>query len=199
MRIAVRNVALNLGGQLLPMMVALIAMPLLARHAGADRLGFLGLAWALIGYFALLDLGLSRVVTRRVAVADGRGTLAGEIRILKRLCLQLFVAVAAISAVLALVVPAGTIVGKAADPVVVDEARIALLILWATLPLTVVTGLLRGALEGLQQFGRANLLRAFFGAWSFAAPLAMLAYSNALGPLTLAIAIGRVLSLVAHA
>lgn len=199
MRIPVRNVALNLGGQLLPMAVALVAMPLLVRHAGADRLGFLGLAWALIGYFALLDLGLSRVVTRRVAIADARGTLAGEIRILKRLCLQLFVAVAMISALLALIVPASAIVGKSADPVVVGEARVALLILWATLPLTVVTGLLRGALEGLQQFGRANLLRAFFGAWSFAAPLAMLSYSNALGPLTLAIAIGRALSLVAHA
>jgi len=197
-RIAVRNVALNLAGQLLPMAVALVAMPQLVRHAGADRLGFLGLAWALIGYFALLDLGLSRVVTRRVAMADGIGDLAGEIRILKRLCFQLFLAVAAISLVLALVVPASAIVGKAADPAVVDEARVALLILWATLPLTVVTGLLRGALEGLQQFGRANLLRAFFGAWSFAAPLAMLGYSNALGPLTLAIAVGRVLSLIAH-
>ena len=199
MRIAVRNAAFNLGGQLLPMLVALVAMPLLVAHAGPDRLGFLGLAWALIGYFALLDLGLSRVVTRRIAVADGVGSLSGEMRILKRLCLQLFGVVAAISAVLAFVVPASAIVGKAADPIVVDEARGALLILWATLPLTVVTGLLRGALEGLQQFGRVNLLRAFFGTWSFAAPLAMLTWSNALGPLTLAIAVGRVLSLVAHA
>ena len=198
MGIAVRNVALNLAGQLLPMVVALVAMPLLVRHAGADRLGFLGLAWALIGYFALLDLGLSRVITRRVAMADGAGKIAGEIRILRRLCMQLLVAVAVISAVLALVVPATAVVGKAADPLVVDEAKLALLVLWATLPLTVVTGLLRGALEGLQQFGRVNLLRAFFGAWSFAAPLAILPWSNALGPLTVAIATGRALSLIAH-
>ena len=181
------------------MVVALVAMPLLVRHAGAERLGFLGLAWALIGYFALLDLGLSRVVTRRIAVADERGTLSGEVRVLERLCVQLFVAVVAISALLAMVVPASLIVGRAADPAVVDEAHGALLILWATLPLTVVTGLLRGALEGLQQFGRVNALRALFGAWSFAAPLAMLTYSNALGPLTLAIAVGRALSLLAHA
>ena len=199
MRPAVRNVALNLGGLVLPMGVALVAMPLLVREAGAERLGFLGLAWALIGYFALLDLGLSRVVTRRIAMADGIGRLAGEVRVLERLCVQLFVAVAAVSAVLAIVVPATAIVGRSADPAVVDEARIALLILWATLPLTVVTGLLRGALEGLQRFGRVNLLRAFFGAWSFAAPVAILAWSHALGPLTLAIAVGRALSLVAHA
>ena len=199
MTAAVRNVALNLAGQGVPMVVALVAMPLLVRHAGTERLGFLGLAWALIGYFALLDLGLSRVVTRRVALADERGALAGELRVLERLCGQLFIAVVAISIVLALAVPATLIVGKAADPVIVDEARGALLILWATLPLTVVTGLLRGALEGLQQFGRVNALRAFFGAWSFAAPLLVLSYSHALGPLTMAIAVGRGLSLAAHA
>lgn len=199
MRIAVRNVVFNLAGQLLPMLVALVAMPLLVREAGPERLGFLGLAWALIGYFALLDLGLSRVVTRRVAVADAAGRLTGEIRIVERLCLQLFAVVATISAVLATFVPATAIVGNGADPVVVDEARGALLILWATLPMTVVTGLLRGALEGLQQFGRVNLLRGFFGAWSFAAPIAVLPWSHALGALTLAIAIGRVFSLIAHA
>ena len=199
MRPAIRNVAFNLAGQLLPMTVALVAMPLLVKHAGVDRLGFLGLAWALIGYFALLDLGLSRVVTRRVAVADRAGSLAGEVATLKRMCWQLFVAVAVISLGLALLVPATAIVGRTADPVVVGEAGGALLILWATLPLTVVTGLLRGALEGLQRFGRANLLRGFFGAWSFAAPAAMLWHSEALGPLTLAVAVGRALSLVAHA
>lgn len=197
-RPAVRNAAFNLGGQALPMVVALVAMPVLVAEAGTERLGFLGLAWALIGYFALLDLGLSRVVTRRVAVADAAGTLAVEIGILKRLCVQLFVAVAAISAVLAMVVPASAVIGRDAGPALEAEAGIALLILWATLPLTVVTGLLRGALEGLQSFGRVNVLRAFFGTWSFAAPLCVLPWSHELAALTAAIAAGRVLSLVAH-
>lgn len=181
------------------MAVAIIALPVLVRHAGTDRLGFLGLAWSLIGYFALLDLGLSRVVTRRVALADAHGELAAESRVVRRLCLQLLTVVAVISLLLAAIVPARWIVGPSASPALLAEAQAALPILWATVPATVVTGLLRGALEGMQRFAKANLLRAFFGVWSFAAPLAVLPFTNDLFALTLSIAAGRVIALLAHA
>ena len=143
------------------MAVAIVALPVLVRYAGTDRLGFLGLAWSLIGYFALLDLGLSRVVTRRVALADAHGELAAESRVVRRLCLQLLAVVAVISLLLAAIVPARWIVGPSASPELLAEAQAALPILWATVPATVVTGLLRGALEGMQRFAKANVLRAF--------------------------------------
>ena len=199
MRPAFRNVTYNLAGQMLPMAVAVVALPVLVRYAGTDRLGFLGLAWALIGYFALLDLGLSRIVTRRVALADAHGELAAESRVVWRLCLHLFGVVAVIALLLAAVIPARWIVGPSAAPGLLDEAQAALPILWATVPATVVTGLLRGTLEGMQRFAKANALRAFFGVWSFAAPLAILPFTNDLFALTLSIAAGRVLALFAHA
>ena len=181
------------------MAVALVALPVLVHHAGTERLGFLGLTWALIGYFALLDLGLSRVVTRRISIAHAQNTLHIEVRVLRRLLIWLFLGVATISSILAIVISPTMILGKNATPALIDEARIALPILWATVPLTVVVGLLRGALEGLQRFARTNLLRAVFGIWSFAAPLVVLPWTTALGWLTGAIAIGRLASLIAHA
>lgn len=198
MRVFARNVAYNLVGQLAPMAVALFSLPLLAKHAGADRLGFLGLAWALIGYFALLDLGLSRVVTRRVALAHAHHVLEPEQRVVIRLCNAMFVVVALISLVLAVVIPVRWILGPTASPELVDEARVALVILWATVPATVVIGLLRGTLEGLQRFGRANALRSIFGIWSFAAPIAILPFSAGLPALTFSIAAGRYVALVAY-
>ena len=51
-------------------------MPVIAHHAGVERLGALGVVWALVGYFSFLDFGLSRVVTRRVANAVQQGRLA---------------------------------------------------------------------------------------------------------------------------
>jgi O-antigen/teichoic acid export membrane protein len=198
MRPALRNFIYNLIGQLLPMLVAVFALPILVHQAGAERLGYLGLAWALIGYFALLDLGLSRVVTRRIAMAVGSGTLKLEGALVRRLCLRLFVAVAIIALILALAIPAQWMVGKNASEALIAEAKAALPILWATLPATVVTGLLRGSLEGLKRFGAANLLRGSFGIWSYAAPLAVLPWSQELPALTLALAIGRYLALFAH-
>ena len=69
----------NLAGNILPVLVALVAVPLIAAHAGVERLGALGVVWGVVGYFGFLDFGLSRVVTRRVALAHEQGRLADEL------------------------------------------------------------------------------------------------------------------------
>jgi O-antigen/teichoic acid export membrane protein len=197
-RPALRNFLFNVFGNAIPMVAAIVALPIIAREAGAARLGFLGLTWALIGYFGLLDLGLSRVVTRQVAIAEGSRGLAGQRALVMGLCQRLFLVVGILALGLAWGVPAQWVAGRGASPDFVLEARPALVMLWLTLPATVVTGLLRGALEGRQHFGTVNLLRIVFGVWSFAAPLALLPWSNRLPALTLAVATGRFLSLLAH-
>ena len=195
---AIRNVGYNLAGLVLPTAIALVALPLLSHRAGTERLGFLGLAWSLIGYFALLDLGLSRIVTRRVALAELQGRMRDETRVVRRLCVRLFAGVLVVSALLAACVKARWIVGASASPALLDEAERALPVLLLTIPVTVVTGLLRGALEGLQRFARVNLLRSVFGGLSFAAPLMVLPFRHDLLALTASIALVRVLSLAAH-
>ena len=62
-----RNTVLNLVGQCAPLVVAIFAIPLLIRGLGTDRFGVLTLAWVVIGYFSLFDLGLSRALTMLVA------------------------------------------------------------------------------------------------------------------------------------
>src|SRR4029077_16497652 len=49
------------------MLVALGAIPALIRTLGADRFGILTLAWMLIGYCSLFDLGLGRALTKLVS------------------------------------------------------------------------------------------------------------------------------------
>ncbi|MCK4486482.1 MAG: hypothetical protein KAU38_06960 [Desulfobacterales bacterium] len=62
-----RNTALNLLGLCLPLVVAIFAIPLLIKGLGTDRFGILTLAWVLIGYFSLFDLGLSHAPTKLMA------------------------------------------------------------------------------------------------------------------------------------
>ena len=66
-RALARNTALNVVGQVVPMLAAVIAIPILIDHLGASRFGVLTLAWAAIGYFNLFDLGLGRALTQIVA------------------------------------------------------------------------------------------------------------------------------------
>ncbi len=63
----IKNSAINLTGQLLPMLVAIYAIPKVLHELGEDRLGVLTLAWMFIGYFTLFDLGLGRAVTKEMA------------------------------------------------------------------------------------------------------------------------------------
>src|SRR5438552_12548486 len=72
-RLLVRNTVWNLVGGGAPMVVAIFCIPILIRGLGKERFGVLTLAWALIGYASLFDLGLGRALTQLVAKKLGRG------------------------------------------------------------------------------------------------------------------------------
>ena len=67
----VGNVAWNLAGTVLPLAVGLVTIPLLLAVLGIERFGLLSLIWILTGYFGLLDLGMSRALTKLVAENAG--------------------------------------------------------------------------------------------------------------------------------
>src|SRR5687768_3823520 len=66
-----RNALLNLAGHGAPLLAALFLLPPLVLRLDAERFGFLALAWALVGYFSLFDLGLGRALSRLVAERRG--------------------------------------------------------------------------------------------------------------------------------
>ena len=49
------------------MAVGVAAVPPLVRLLGVDRFGVLALAWIIVGYFSLFDLGMGRALTKLVA------------------------------------------------------------------------------------------------------------------------------------
>src|SRR3954463_4133366 len=72
-RLLARNTFLNLFAQLAPLVVAFVSVPILITALGSDRFGVLTLAWTLIGYFGLFDLGLGRALVQAVSEALGGG------------------------------------------------------------------------------------------------------------------------------
>jgi len=65
------NTVWNLIGNVTPMLIAIFCIPVLIRRLGTERFGILTLVWALIGYAAVFDLGLSRALTQLVAKTLG--------------------------------------------------------------------------------------------------------------------------------
>ncbi len=194
----VRAVGWSLAGQSLPIVFALVTIPWLLHQLGDERMGFIALTWVVFGYMGLLDLGLSRVVTRQVAVLDRRGdteTAGALLWRAHRIALTatlIFVAIAGTAVYIWLSNP------NRLTPAVAQEARAGLPWLLAAIPAAVGSNILRSGAEGLQRFALANTLRMTGSAFAYAAPALAATFSTRLDPVFALIAISRVALWVLH-
>ena len=197
-RVLASNTVWNLIGQGSPLLVALFAIPLLIKGLGIDRFGVLTLAWMVIGYFSLFDLGLGRALTKLVAEKLGQDK-AEEIPgiVWTTLFLMLILGFA------------GTLVmGALSSWLVHDVLKVPRLLraevlnsfhlLALSIPVVISTAALRGYLEAHQRFGLVNAVRIPMGLFTFLGPLAVLPFSQSLALVVSVLLIGRLLAWLAH-
>ena len=192
------SAAYNLGGHLGPLLAAVFAIPVLVERLAAERFGFLSLAWVLVGYVGLLDLGLGRALTRVVAERTGtdrEAALPGLARAVYALLTALGFVMGAVLFLLAPWLCSGVLNVPAAMQA---EAVLALRILAACLPFVTLGSALRGLLEARQQFGWVNAIRLPLGVLSFVAPMLVALRTDDLAMVCLSLAVLRVLGMLAH-
>lgn len=193
-----RNVVWNLLGTGLPMLVAIVAIPPLVHGMGTARFGVLSLAWMVVGYFSLFDMGLGRAMTQLVAEKLGKGE-ENQIPALVWAAMTLMTVLGLLGG--------GVIAGLA--PLLVyrlleipDELRsetlTAFYLLAVSVPVVIGTTGLRGILEAHQRFGLVNVVRMPLGVITYLGPMMMLSLSNSL-PSMVAVLVGaRLLSWVVY-
>lgn len=189
----VRNLSYNICGQLLPLLVAAVSIPMLIRHIGTDRFGLLTIAWMVVGYFNLFDLGLGRALTKLVADRLGAGREI-EVKPLVSTGLALMIALGMVGAIaVAFATPALTSVlhvpGRYRD-----ETENAFYLLALSIPAVILTTGLRGVLEAYQRFDITNAVRTPLGLWTFGGPLCVLPFSTRLDWIVLSLVVGRMMS-----
>lgn len=193
-----RNSLWNFGGQVLPLTVAAVAIPILVHHLGVDRFGVLTLVWILVGYFSLFDLGIGRAVTKlladRIALRDEHG--AAEL-VWTALGCMLLLGIC-FGAVLFALAPRLTHWALKIPPALQEETFRCLPWLAVAVPFVTLTCGLRGMLEAQQNFAAVNALRLAFGFTSYLAPLVVLPFSRSLYPIVLALLAVRIISCGLH-
>jgi O-antigen/teichoic acid export membrane protein len=196
-RLLARNTIWNLLGQIVPMGVAVLAIPILLRNIGVPRFGVLSLAWILIGYFSLFDLGMGRALTK--LVADRLGGKEAEIPSLVWTSLLLLVGLGGVGGAALMALSHWLVFRVLNIPVELRvEALDCFYLLALSLPLVTVTSGLRGVLEAQQRFRVLNAIRIPMSIFTFVGPLLVLPFSHRLSPIIAVLVVGRLVAGLVH-
>jgi O-antigen/teichoic acid export membrane protein len=198
-RLLFKNAVITVVGQAVPLIVAILVIPVLIRSLGNERFGFLTLAWSAVGYLAIFDLGVGRALTRSVAEKLGNNA-SNEI------ALAVYCGVIITAAI-------GTIIGIGvalasdlivdywlrANPAFATELTYAIRILAVSIPLLIAGSSLRGVLEAHQRFDLINLIRIPVGILNYVGPLLAALYKPDLELVMLSVLLTRFLAFLAYA
>src|SRR5579864_3058902 len=197
-RLLARNTVWNLLGQVLPMVVGLVTIPMIIRGMGVERFGVFSLAWVVVGYFSFFDLGIGRALTKLVADRLGANE-EHSIAPLAWTSLVLMFALGAFGAVVTLFVSPLLVLRLLKIPQALQtETLRGFYLLAVSIPIVTVTAGFRGILEALQCFRVVNLIRIPMSILSFVAPLLVFPFSHGLVPVIAVLVAGRLLGCGAH-
>jgi O-antigen/teichoic acid export membrane protein len=194
-----RNVIWNFLGTGAPLLVGIVAIPVLVNSLGTERFGVLALAWMVVGYFSLFDLGLGRALTQMLARMLGRG----EIESIPRVFWTAMLLVTALG-VVGTLAAGGLSAWLVSDVLRVpaelrDETLTSFYILAASIPVVIGTTGLRGTLEAYQRFDMVNAVRIPLGILTFLGPVMVLPLSKTLPAVIGILALARLVSWIAYA
>jgi O-antigen/teichoic acid export membrane protein len=175
-----KNTFYNLLGYGIPILIALIIIPLLIKGLGDERFGILNLVWIVIGYFSFFDFGIGRTLTKIIAEKIGANQ-PSEIPSIFWTSFIMMLLVSVLGAlVLVLFVPylvnSVFIISKELK----EESLATFYMLAVSIPIVTTTAGSRGVLEAYQDFGIVNVIRVLLGVLTFLGPLICLIFVNSL-------------------
>ena len=150
-----KHTAYNLAGAVIPLILSFVTVPAYLHLIGPDRYGVLAIAWLLLGYFGLFDLGLGRATSFRIA--SSKDSDPAEQADVFRTALTINAGIGALGGVI--LWGAGYwffgSIFKVSAPLRAEMIA-ALPWLAASVPVATMTGVLTGALQGREKFLKTN-------------------------------------------
>lgn len=190
-RLLARNTLINLGGEVFPFLVGLVALPILIHAVGVNRYGIITLSAMVVGYFGLFDFGLGAAATKLIAEAAGSGDRT-KVPSLFWTSLLLMFAFGTCGGVLAAAVSPWLVHHLFRISTGLQSGALhAFRLLAFSLPFVISAGSLRGTLAAFQRFDLINAVRVPMGVFLYIGPLLVLPFSYHLEYLVAVMVAGR--------
>lgn len=179
-----KNTAYNIAGALVPMLVALATIPFYIKEIGEQRYGVLAIFWLLLGYFGVFDLGLGRAIAQRIAGLPGIENEQKRSEVLWT-ALAMNLVIGLIGGILLWLISDFLFEHQfKVDTQIKEEILRALPWLVLALPAAIISGVLGGAMQGVEKFFLLNVTSTLgsvlfqsvplFVAWVWGASLSIL-------------------------
>lgn len=194
----IKNTGLNLVGQVIPLIVAVVTVPFIIRGLGADRFGIFFLALVVLGYFGIFNLGLGRAITKFVSEALGKGET-------ERIPVILWTSLASqfllgVLGSISLVMMTPILVERILNipPALMEETKNTFYLLSLSIPVVICSASLSGVLESAQRFDLVNAVRIPSSCLNFLLPALGLSLGFRLPGIVILLLVSRIGAIVAY-
>jgi O-antigen/teichoic acid export membrane protein len=196
-RLLARNTGFSLAGQAATLTVAFFAVPLLVSGLGTARFGVLAIAWVVIGYAQVFDLGIGRALIKLTAEKLGSGRESEVPHFFWTALLGMTVLGFVVGGAVALVSPWLVDVLNV-PPELEQETLTTFRVLAAGLPLAISGAALRAHLEAIQRFDLVNAVVIPASVLTYFGPVLMLQVTDSLVAVVAAVVFSRVVSWIVN-
>lgn len=193
----VRNIAWNFIGLGAPLIVAALTIPSLIKLIGIERFGLLGLAWGLIGFAGIFDLGIGRATTQTIARLRGEKRIEDVPPILQtasRLSVKTGL-VGTLLLIIAVAFEAHTLISF--SPTILLEVTVSAYLLAVTIPIQSQSAMYRGVNEAFENFRGINIIKIGLGIANFLGPYLIAQVTPNLAILVASLFVSRLAALAA--
>jgi O-antigen/teichoic acid export membrane protein len=192
----ISQISWNLFGLVAPLVVAVLTIPALVASLGYELFGLLALAWGLIGYAGVMDLGIGRAVTQLVSKLRGQQDEASIPNVVATAGRITLVSGFVGAFVIFLVSQTSLIDSISAPSTPREQIVYSIIFLAIALPAQAMSATYRGVNEAYLQFRGISLVKTMLGVLSFGGPYFMSFFTKELHWLVFTLLVSRVISLI---
>lgn len=188
----IKNSIYNLGGFIIPTIVAIPSLGVLARTLGTESFGLFTLAFAVVGYASIFDAGLTRAVIREISIFRDDKTERNNIISTATISVALLGILAAVIIYFS-VHKIGVFLNVSVQ--LTDDFEKSFKVLSLAVPIFLVNQIWLASLEGMERFGNTNIQRTISSSCLAIIPAFFAYYYHSLYYAMLGLVIGRIISL----